>query len=338
MDGSPLVTRALELTAPPTSAAPLVSVIVPAFNAAPWLREAVNSLRAQTLADLEIIVVNDGSTDDTLAIARALVSEDPRIRVLSRDTPSGRPSCARNDGMRAARGSYIALLDADDIAISTRLAHMLAALELTGARFAFSDMQRMYQDTGTLAEGGTLALARFTNSAAPYLRHLRGDVYLCSHEFPAFLLTYVAIGTSTVVFHRDLLIAESSWFDETLVCFEDLDYWFRLAEHTPFAFVDEVLIVMRKHATSLTGSTPTPTRIAGIAVRQAHLERLRPRMSAAEEGAAEDNISQLQFHVAYAERQAGRARSARRWFLASWRTKRSTSAALGLLKSFLPRR
>ena len=324
------------VTAPGT--APLVSVIVPAFNVAAYLGEAIRSLLAQTLTDIEIIIVDDGSKDDTRAIAQALAREDPRIRVLTRDTPSGRPSCARNEAMRAARGRYIALLDADDIAMPTRLEHAVAALELTGARFAFADMQRMFQDTGTMAAGGTLELADFTNVAAPYLEHIGGHVYLCSRAFPAFLLTYVAIGTSTVVFHRDLLTAESTWFDETLVCFEDLDYWFRLAEHTPFAFVNEIAVVLRKHSGSLTGSTPIATRIDGIAVRKAHLARLRSRMSAAEQGAAERNISALQFHVAYAERCAGRGRSARAWFLESWKTKPSSAAVMGALKTFLPRR
>lgn len=329
---------ALELGSGPSTTPPLVSVIVPAYNAAPWIGEAVGSLRVQTLRDIEIIIIDDGSTDDTLSCARALASEDDRIRVLSRDTASGRPSCTRNDGMRAARGRYIALLDADDIAVPTRLEHTINAMELTGARFAFADMQRMYQDTGTMAAGGTLALAKFTENAAPYLEKASGDAYLCSRDLPAFLLTYVAIGTSTVVFHRDLLTAERTWFDETLICFEDLDYWFRLAEHTPLVFVDEVVVLMRKHADSLTGSTPTATRIDGIAVRQSHLERLRHRMSVAEQAAAEQNISELQFHVAYDQWRAGKGSSARRFFLASWRSRPTAAAALGIVKSFIPRR
>jgi hypothetical protein len=210
-------------------------------------------------------------------------------------------------------------------------------MELAGARFAFADMQRLFQDTGEMAAAGTLALAKFTDVAAPYLEKVNGNVYRCSRDFPAFLLTYVAIGTSTVVFHRDLLTAEKTWFDETRVYFEDLDYWFRLAEHTSFVFVNETLSVVRKHADSLTGSTPTATRIDGIAVRKSHLARLRNKMSQAEQDAALQNISALEFHVAYAERLSGRASSARRWFLESWRTRHTAAAVFGALKSFIPR-
>src|SRR5206468_8702709 len=147
------------------------------------------------------------------------------------------------------------------------------------------------------AQAGTLALANFVAAAAPYLDRITEDVYLCSPSFGAFLLTYVAIVTSTVMFSRELLSAESTWFDESLVCFEDLDLWMRWADHTRLVFVDEVQVIMRKHSASLTGSQPLETRMDGIAVRRKHLHRLMPRLSPREVEAAERNISELQFHV-----------------------------------------
>jgi glycosyltransferase involved in cell wall biosynthesis len=316
---------------------PLVSVIVPAFNAAQYLGAALDSLRAQTVRNLEIIVIDDGSSDATAAIARQHAAEDPRVRVLSNERPSGRPASARNAGLRVARGKYIALLDADDTCISTRLESEVRAMELTGSRFAFADVQRFFADTGALAPGGTLALDGFVERAAPYLEHVADEVYLCAQSFGAFLLTYVAITTSTVMFSRDLLAAEQTWFDETLVCFEDLDLWMRWADHTRFVFVNEIQVIMRKHSASLTGSQPLETRIDGIAVRRKHLQRLAPVLSARERGAAARNISELQFHVAYAQWCAGRGQHARRWFLDSWRSRATAAAALGYLKAFVPR-
>jgi len=75
-----------------TAAPPRVSVIVPAFNAANFLGDALSSLRAQTVADIEIIVVDDGSTDGTSAIARSHAAEDARVRLLTRASSSGKPS------------------------------------------------------------------------------------------------------------------------------------------------------------------------------------------------------------------------------------------------------
>jgi len=316
---------------------PLVSVVVPAFNAAAYLGAALDSLRAQTVRELEIIVVDDGSSDDTAAIAHRHASEDPRVRVISLEKPPGRPASARNAGIRAARGSYIALLDADDTCIPTRVETQVRAMQRTGSGFAFADVQRLYVDTGTLAPGGTLALAGFRQRAAPYLEHVADDVYLCSQSFGAFLLTYVAIVTSTVMFSRELLALEETWFDESLVCFEDLDLWMRLAERTRFVFVDEVMVTMRKHSASLTASQPLETRMDGIGVRRKHLQRLAPVLSADEVRAAERNISELQFHVAYAQWCAGRGQQARRWYLDSWRSRATAAAAIGYLKAFVPR-
>ena len=313
---------------------PLVSVIVPAFNAAAYLGAALDSVRAQTVRDLEIIVIDDGSSDDTAAIARMHASEDPRVRVLPREKPSGRPASARNAGLRVARGKYIALLDADDTCIPTRLEKGVRAMERSGSAFAFADVQRFYADTGTLAPAGTLALAGFLERAAPYLEHIADNVYLCSQNFGAFLLTYVAIVTSTVMFSRDLLPTEQTWFNESLVCFEDLDLWLRWADHTRFVFVNEVQVIMRKHSASLTASQPLETRMDGVAVRRKHLQRLAPVLSAAEMRAAERNISELQFHVAYAQWCAGRGHHARKWFLESWRSRATSAAALGYLKAF----
>jgi glycosyltransferase involved in cell wall biosynthesis len=321
----------------PSRSQPLVSVIVPAFNAATYLGAALDSLRAQTVRDLEIIVIDDGSSDETATIARRHASEDPRVRVLSNDKPSGRPASARNAGLRVARGKYIALLDADDTSTPTRLEREVRAMERTGSGFAFADVQRLFADTGALDPGGTLALDGFVERAAPYLERVEHDVYLCSRSFGAFLLTYVAITTSTVMFSRELLAAEQTWFDETLVCFEDLDLWMRWADHTRFVFVNEIEVIMRKHSASLTGSQPLETRIDGIAVRRKHLQRLAPALSASERGAAERNISELQFHVAYAQWCAGRGQHARKWFLDSWRSRATTAAALGYLKAFVPR-
>ena len=97
---------------------PRVSVIMAAYNAEKYLREAVDSILSQTLADFELIVVDDASTDGTRAILASY--SDPRIRVLHNPSNAGQ-SVSRNRALAAARGKYIAVLDADDLAVSTRL-------------------------------------------------------------------------------------------------------------------------------------------------------------------------------------------------------------------------
>lgn len=316
---------------------PLVSVVVPAFNAASYLGGAIDSLRAQTISDIEIIVVDDGSGDDTLAVANRYATLDARVRVIARGTASGKPSIARNQALAAANGRYIAFLDADDTSVPTRIEHSVRALELTGALFVFTDDRRTYENTGELASESTLGAAKFIEKAAPYLERVSDNVYLCRPNFPAFLLTYIALNTSTVMFDRELLSLEPRWFDESLVCFEDVDLWFRWSEHTRIAFVNEEHTITLKHASSITASNPVATRIDGIAVRVAHLARLRGRLSPPEIAAAEQNISELQFHVAYAKWLENDGKGARGWFLASWHTKPTAAALRGYAKAFVPR-
>ena len=103
---------------------PVVSVIVPAYNAARFIGEALTSLRNQTLADIEIIVIDDASTDDTAEHVERAALIDPRIRLLRQLTNAG-PSAARNRGFAEACGRWIALLDADDTYRPERLARLV---------------------------------------------------------------------------------------------------------------------------------------------------------------------------------------------------------------------
>jgi len=116
------VKRALRRVAG-TAPLPQVSVIVPAYNAQETLRETLNSALASTYRDLEIIVVDDGSTDRTFGIARDVAEQDRRVRIIRRE--NGGLSAALNSGFAVARGEYVARLDADDLWHPSKLEHQL---------------------------------------------------------------------------------------------------------------------------------------------------------------------------------------------------------------------
>ncbi|MFO1150484.1 MAG: glycosyltransferase family 2 protein [Alsobacter sp.] len=120
-----------------------VSVIIPAYNAAPSLERAVRSALAQTLGDLEVIVVDDGSQDRTHDIAMQLSRADPRVRVMSQGKNLG-VSAARNAGMAAARGEWVALLDADDAYRPERLSRLLEVARDEAADIVADDI--LYYD------------------------------------------------------------------------------------------------------------------------------------------------------------------------------------------------
>ena len=111
---------------------PRISVIVPAYNAADTLAECLTSLREQTLAGIEVVIVDDGSTDDTAAIARAEAERAPElVRIVSQ--PNAGRAAARNAGVRAARGEFLGFVDADDLAEPRMFELLLACADRTGA-------------------------------------------------------------------------------------------------------------------------------------------------------------------------------------------------------------
>jgi len=111
-----------------TGMRPLVSIIIPCFNAARWLETTIDSARRQEGAELDIIVIDDGSTDESAAIAERL--SGPQLRVLRQ--PNGGAARARNRGLAAARGEFIQFLDADDVLLPGKLARQLERLVPAG--------------------------------------------------------------------------------------------------------------------------------------------------------------------------------------------------------------
>jgi glycosyltransferase involved in cell wall biosynthesis len=124
---------------------PLVSIVTPVYNAAKWLPETLASVRAQTLTDWEQILVDDGSTDGSLAIIEAVAAEDPRFRGLRTSGRKG-PAVARNMALDAARGRFIAFLDADDLWHPEKLARSVDWMTTHGYGFIYHDYRHMSHD------------------------------------------------------------------------------------------------------------------------------------------------------------------------------------------------
>jgi glycosyltransferase involved in cell wall biosynthesis len=123
------------------------SVIVPAFNAAQYIEAAIGSATQQQRCELEVIVVDDCSTDDTRERVRRMAAQDPRITLLALPSNGG-PSVARNAGIAAARGAWIALLDADDGFVPDRLATLIAFAEEQGADLIADNLLLVDQVSG----------------------------------------------------------------------------------------------------------------------------------------------------------------------------------------------
>ena len=111
---------------------PLVSVIIPAYNAEPFLRETIESVLSQTVSDWQMLVIDDGSSDNTQKIVTEFAQKDPRIQLVVNESNMG-VAKTRNRGMELCRGKYVALLDSDDYWKPQLLEKMIARAEETGA-------------------------------------------------------------------------------------------------------------------------------------------------------------------------------------------------------------
>lgn len=213
---------------------PSVSVITPVLNGAAYLPACVEGVRRQTLAPLEMIIVDDGSTDDTPALLRALDLPFP-LRVLAQ--PTRGQSAARNLAVSVARGSYLAFLDHDDIWHPRHLERLVGLLEADGELgWAYSDIDEMDGDAG-LVQTNLLAVlnAEVQHPKVSLYNMLRHDLYI----FPS----------ATVM--RRAAFEEVGGFDERLAGYEDDDLFLRLFRRGwRNAFTPEALVRYRRHTAS----------------------------------------------------------------------------------------
>ncbi len=199
---------------------PEVSVIMPVYNAAPFLREALDSIVAQTFQNWELILLNDGSTDDSLQIAQSYT--DPRIKILDSEKNHGL-IYQLNRGMKTAQGRYIARLDADDIALPGRLQRQFEYLE-------------QHPKIGLL--GGFAGVI----GSDEIMQHSTNR-----EEIVIELLYRNAFIHSTVMFRKSVYREVSGGFKEAYKHAEDYHMWQLFALHTGVANLNEVLIQYRMH-------------------------------------------------------------------------------------------
>ena len=186
---------------------PTVSVIMPAYNVAPYIGDAIRSALAQSFTDFELIVVDDGSKDETLQIARTLAFQDERIKIVHQVNRG--LAGARNSALRASRGEFLALLDSDDLWEPAFLAQQLAILR------ARPDVDIV---TGN---GWYLGGAKHGQFARPYpdARPAPNLASMIADEWSVFIMS---------VFRRQVY-TEIGPFDETMRTNEDYDFWLRAA-------------------------------------------------------------------------------------------------------------
>ena len=275
------------MTPPPAS--PSVSVVIPAWNRAASIVAAIDSVLAQSWRDFELIVVDDGSTDGTLAAAAAVA--DPRLRLVPAPHNLGAAG-ARNLGATQARGAWIAFQDSDDEWLPRKLEKQMARLLAPGAAYVGGYCGLLTLGWLDDAPGDRLRL-RYVPDAA--ISPADGDIL-------GPLLMRNMISTQTLVVRRDRF-HDLGGFDPDTTPIEDWDFVIRLAQTGPIAFVDEPLVQQRFSANSITRDR---------ARALASIERVLAKNAAAFARHPAALARQCQV-VAGGHRRAGDLAAARRW-------------------------
>jgi glycosyltransferase involved in cell wall biosynthesis len=231
-----------------------VSVVLPSYNRLTFLRAAVNSVLAQTFADWELLIGDDGSDEETRRYLDTL-RDDKRIRVLLL-AHSGNPGAVRNASARQSRGQWLAFLDSDDVWLPDKLERQLRVMD------AHPDHHWSYGAIERLDAAGNL-IARPT----PVRPRPQGDI------LEQVIRWRAGIAMPTVMVRRELFVSAGG-FDETQPMYEDFDLWLRLAMASPATAIDEPLAAVRFHADHY-GSQGERGFRDWIAL----FERWRPRMA-----------------------------------------------------------
>ncbi len=199
---------------------PLVSVIIPTFNRGYCLEESIRSVLEQSFIDFELVVVDDGSTDNTSELVRRF----PAVKLIRLEEKNRGVSFARNRGVVEAQGDWVGFLDSDDLWEQGKLATQVKWIE------RHPDLQMVYTDEIWIRNGVRVN---------PMNKHRKysGDIF-------RYCLPLCIVSPSSVLL-RAKVLSEVGGFDESMPVCEDYDLWLRIAKRYPFHFIEEKLIVKR---------------------------------------------------------------------------------------------
>lgn len=212
---------------------PLVSVVIPTFNRAKLLPRAIGSALRQTYKNLEVLVVDDCSSDETADVVRAIASENANVFYIRREFTGG-GGAARNTGVAAAKGVVVAFLDSDDEWVDSKISIQIDALQsLNTVGVCVSGVNWVFEDGRIITKSPRLG----------------------SNVFQSYLRNTVGCKTcSGMVLYREL-ICSINGFDESMPASQDLDLYLRLAKKCQFVSVPEALVNHYFHGNRITANT-----------------------------------------------------------------------------------
>ncbi len=231
---------------------PLVTVLIGAYNSAGTLQAAIDAVLAQTVVSLELIVIDDGSTDASAAIATSAIERDPRARLLQMPRNVG-ISRSLNEGLAAASAPVVAVQDAVDLSSPRRLERQLALLEARPDVAVVGCRMREVDERGA---------------------ELRPRTAFAAGDVRGVLLRFNPIPNTSAAFRRDLVLAAGG-YDQRYRYAMEYDLWLRLAERHAIVALDEVLATRRMSCTNVAAEHEREQIAEALTIRRRALRRRR---------------------------------------------------------------
>jgi glycosyltransferase involved in cell wall biosynthesis len=241
---------------------PLVSICIPTYNGGQYLAECIESALAQSFGDIEVLVVDDCSSDNTVPIAHSYAGRDPRVRVSQNGSNLGLVD-NWNHSVRLAQGEWVKFLHQDDRLVVDCVEQMLAVakpgVDLVAVRRQFLLNQETTDDLEHL-------FGRYI-SEHDIARHFPGKGYISAEEFAQLVLRAPdgnCIGEPTATMVRRCAFEKFGFFNRELVLLCDWEYWARVAVNTGLCYVDRPLAYFRVHADSASAHIREAKRFRGL--------------------------------------------------------------------------
>lgn len=266
----------------------LISVIIPAYNVEKYIAKNLDSVMGQTYKNLEIIVVNDGSTDSTREIVEEYVKKDSRILLINQE--NRKLAGARNTGLRIAKGEYICIFDSDDLMVPEKIEKQVAYLQqYPQCDFVYSNVYHFIDGND---EVYYFPIANIGAGGSSYKSLLEYGNY---------------INPNAVLFKRSVY-DDNGGFDERMASAEDWDYWLTISRAgTRISFMEDFLTLYRIRKDSLTRDSATMNEAALYTLGKQMSSPLLPE----ERTTVEKKISRYQLRLIVSYLCAGRKKDAR---------------------------
>lgn len=210
---------------------PLVSVVLPVFNSEKYIAETLDSILSQSYQNLEIVIVDDGSTDSSQEIIKNTIRIYPNIRYVRQQNAG--VSAARNRGIRESKGRYIAFIDSDDLWDSTKIEKQIKKMQETGIGLCYCGVKYLFEDNGS-----------YVNDK---FKKISGDILI------PYLKNKVWPYTITWILERSLIYKNDIWFNEDTRYGEDTEFFVKIIAFTKVCAVPERLAIYRIRPQSLSG-------------------------------------------------------------------------------------